>query len=288
MARREQTTTQHPAVEAAHTDLASLEGQKNTVQAEILDSAENKKRLETDYEDRKREIEDDLAIRRREGDIEREKLENQNIPLKAENNRLEQSNSELKKEVATLGTTASSLTEQIGRKEIEREKLISSVGELVNTKIALQKEVNEITPEADALQSKVSLLTKDATELEAKKQTLTHEVTALETKHDSVSKSHIVVTTARNEAQKELTDLEKKISAAKELLATTQNDFIEVERKSGEIVVEAAGKLKEANERLGNAHKLELHVDEKLSHLKELESHFTTEHLARFGYKKTN
>lgn len=81
--------------------------------------------------------------------------------------------------------------------------------------------------------------------------------------------------------------LTKEISGKKESLSVANAELIEVQKKVAEHKQAMATLDTESSTKAGNAARLEQHVDKKLVHLKEIEKQFTTEHLARFGYQKT-
>lgn len=289
--RRDKTTPQTPDVEASRAELDALAGSKDTVQAEFLVVAEDKKRLESEYETRKREISDDLAIVRRETDIEKGKLLTDNASLKKENEQLGHDNRSLRSDSAVLGETYAKIQSDIRDAETKLGTLRADVKKLSDERIQLSQNIELLSPE---LQTLTSALTNGRAELRgielAKLQT-TEKLGALAADHASKGAEHTDFV-AKNKAEREeadrtLTDVKNQIVIKRDELKDVTDKVAELEATITAYREEFTKKDLEITKRMGDASRLETHVDEKLQSLKTLESAFTTEHLARFGYTKT-
>lgn len=287
MARRDQPTPQDPAVEESHAELSILEGNKNAVQTETLSIADNKKRLEVDYGDRKRQIEDELTLKRREADLEKEALEKQNLNLKTEGQSVAQENQKVRAENAGYSAAAVIIKDSIARDEKTKEALTTSVKALTVSKNELQTSVNDLTPKVAELTKKVELLTADVTSLEKRKKDAIDGHVAKAAALEAVTKSHDTLVMKRDEKQTEVNELDKTIAEKREELAKATSSVAEAELQVAAHRKEMFEKDKDSSERAARAARLEQHVQGKLEDLKEIEKQFTTEHLARFGYKKT-
>ncbi len=287
MGRRNNSEPQDPKVEEASTELESIVGQKKSVEAEITSTVTNKKRLEQEYEDRKREIEDDLAIRKREVEKEKANLDNQNLFLRDENKKLEQSKQILQKEHDTFVIIIKTISEQSERDKKALEIISSDVARLTKEKNELQQSINNFTPQVVALESKIAVLQIEYDKLEKAKKETTTIHTTLSTELVEIKKSHSSLTASKDIKQKEINDLDVQIKDTKDKLIIAQSELAEIVNLIQSKKEDLDKRETDLNTRMGNAQRLEVHVSEKLDHLKEIEKQFTNEHLARVGYKKT-
>lgn len=286
MGRRNETT-KDTETEVASSELEHIENTKHTVQSEVLTIADQKKRLEESYGERKREIEDDLAISKRQAEQEKESLSGQNVTLKNENTKLEQANIELRAKNSNLVSERDVLVKDIERSKVELEKLKSGIVPLVEEKKELQKSINDLSPKLAVMQERYSILNRDVIDLEKRKKMIIDDHAVNIAGLKKVTDSHNALVIARDSKQKEVDDIDALLKDKKEALDKSKIEVSDFERIIIHFKQEMDKKTEETNTKMKNAANLEIHVDEKLTHLKEIEKQFTNEHLARMGYKKT-
>lgn len=284
------TQSPHPDVEVVQAEVAVLEGQKKTLQNETLGIAADKKRLIEEGEAAKARIEEEVARKHREGGAELETLDNEIARMRLEKEKLEKTIEEAKVLASThprivmAHTDAREALEKtekdLASKRTELAALLGTEKELGRTVAGHQSLISSIEKDTEALDSKVS----EATVALAQKNI---ERTELETLLGDLR-----ATCAHLEKEKGLKtqELDRHLSGINERLGarlTLENDIAALEKR----MAEKEGAIKEQDaalsERMGAAARLETHVNDKLVHLKELENRFTTEHLARMGYQKT-
>lgn len=285
--RRDQPTPQDPDVEASRAELDALEGHKAKAQAGVLTLAENKNRLESDYDERKREIEDELLVSRREADIEKEHLHDEVSAILSAKEKLEHRGSELRNENAALGEANGKLREDVRQSEMKKGEVFGIVAELQKQERELRALVTALEPQVDGLTHRKQTLERDITRLEISKVNTTRDLAEVRDEDNRARIDHHAwLTTRKNEREtimKELSEMRAEV----EKLITLRDEVRALEAKAEKINADCDERESGANERMANATKLEQHVQEKLESLKALESQFTTEHLARFGYRKT-
>lgn len=285
--RRDQPTPQDPDVEASRAELDALEGNKVNAQAEVLGIAENKKRLESDYEERKREIEDELLVARREADIEKKHLHDEEIVLRTQHDQLRLKSSVLRSENAAFAETNTKLVETVQQNQAKKEETLGIIAELQSHERELRASVTTLEPQVNGLTQSGNDLQRDITRLEISKVNSNRELIDV---RDENNKSridhHAWLTTCKSEREALATELSGMKSEVERLIPL-RDEARMLQTKAEKINADCNVRETSANERMANATKLEQHVQEKLESLKALESQFTTEHLARFGYRKT-
>lgn len=289
--RRDMNTTKDPDVEASQAELHDLEGAKSTVQTELLETAEGKQRLEESFEVRKREIEDELAIRRREAEIEKEAIDRGVLASLEEKKGIDKTIETLKGNIVSLSEEETSLQIRVRECNETTVKASNDMVRLTAQRDTLQEEVDPLLATVTEAQKKFDILTADVEILEERKKTLTEDTSVLATSYSETKIAHDTLSVTyeanKKEAATEIEKLDALVSEKKtELIAATSN-LETVQKDTEKTIKESQEKEDLANKRLESATRLEATVDMKLEHLREVEKAFTTEHLLKYGYKKT-
>lgn len=286
MTRRNPTTILDSDTEEARIELERIEGHKNAMQTEVLGIAQNKKELVTSFEDAKVRLNSEFEQKKSSFNSEIKMLEDRINVLKVEKSKAEkvgeQANTEsqkmlvikenIKTDIAKLTTEQQqnnsnkvSLVKSINELESQLKQLKSDFDNFSNIKSDLVKEIKEKTDEK-------SKLAKDILESEGLVSKYTSDINVLVEQHKHALSDS-------DSSKKSLEEIQPKLSVANAELLDTQKKKVELEQKMQE-------RENDVNKRMGDLTRLEVVVDGKMVQLKELEQHFTTEHLARGGYKK--
>lgn len=287
MAHRERRTATNQTVEASQAELAVIEGAKNTAQDAVLSIAANKKQLEADFETAKKKMDEELTLKREQATAEIRKLDETIAAKKAEVNAATQVATIVIEETKQLETTRDIVQKQLTESNEKLSAANTEVSRLAVLQHNLNDSVKDIRGDYKDAETKLIGVNKELSEVTAK-------VTELAGSHDrllssvTVYKSDISkfeeITKSYSVAHKKLdSEIQTKIAQK----ATLDTEVIEVQKQVSQHKQDMAARDAESTTRAGNAARLEQHVDAKLKHLKELEKAFTTEHLARGGYKAT-
>lgn len=282
--------TQDPDLEAVRLEREHEEGQRDVAQNESISLGERNKQLEASYESRKRDIEDDLAIKRREAEIEKQKIADETLESRNEKATLESGNAVLRGEKATLIATNDTLVEQNYKEEARKERLTTDNTTFANELADIKKQLETLLPELTQVQKSIAEGRGELANVTERKQKASDEHDEfIKKSSEEVSKKtkdyndlcdvHVVKT-------KQIVSLDTQLADKTAQLNTATQKLSEVQTSADTIHVAADKRDKESNERLGNASRLEKLVDAKREQLMEIEKAFTTEHLARIGYKK--
>lgn len=288
MSRRDSSTLQTPEIEASHLELSVIEGRKNTVLNETLSIAENKKQLEKDIVDSRERLEKEYEDKKKGIEADLLKLETRQKKAEVDTKQAEDS-------ARLSGDKVDEM-----RKEIEA--LVPVVWGLQQQKDSLSIEIVSLTKEIKEGKSFLETLTSSVTELDKKGASLSETILGLEKRKTDLETKHVEIINNRNETSDSVNSLrverkalEDKIAEILSLIAEKRGELStineEINKVTGQVAEHKLAMQKrenEANERLKKATDLELFVNDKLERLKELESHFTSEHVARHGYKKTS
>ena len=194
--------------------------------------------------------------------------------VKEETTRLEAVRESVKKDIADLHDQKVKETEEISRLKAVEQKLRESVTGLTHDVVDLQEKIAPLEKELPALGAKI----KSATE----------NLNSIVGRTANQKEAHDTFVAHKAKLEADVAQLSKELENKTKQKANLDIELIDTQKKIAEHKQQMTDRETEANTRAGNAARLELHVNEKLAHLKELESHFTTEHLARTGYKKTD
>lgn len=284
------TQSQHPDVEALQAELAVLGGQKGIILNEVLAISADKKRLTEEFDADKARLDEELAQKHREGGAELEILDKAIATAKAQT-------AEAEREAAAARQTADSLATVHAAHE-EATAQLSSIWEAIQTRSG---EVARLTAAEEELRGTIAQHTEALATLKEDAQAIEAEIAdnqehlrliAAEVAHtiglfDELKAEHGKLGTHKEALVKELGDVLDQVTKRSEALAGINGQIADIEKQVAEHTAAMAEKEAALNERIGKASRLEAHVDEKLQHLKELENRYTTEHLARMGYAKT-
>ena len=287
MSRRNITISKHPDLKASEEELAVLEAAKNTSQGEVLSIAANKKQLEEDFEAAKKRLDEELTLKR--------------AAHAKEMDEMEQKHRNMEMAVITMESVQAMMKEQTATREQVRDSVKKDIADLHDEKVKEKAEVTRLQILVHNLGDSIKDARTDYKELEEKIAPLQKELSILQGKikdstekysdlSDSVAAYHSEINELDTRKRKDtsiLEQLSKEISDKTKQKVDLDIELVDAQKKLSEVKQQAAAVEADANTRAGNAARLEVHVDGKLEHLKELESHFTVEHLARGGYKKT-
>lgn len=287
MARREQTTTKHPDVAASQDDLAILEGRKDAVQKEILVLAENKKQLEADFKTSTEKLDHDLKEKREAHMGELAELSDSIRDTRVVLKKLEADKKTHADELIHLDEKRGAIVKDINTFHGKRSALVNEIG-------TLETRIKELGHIRDTLRTDIKTLETSKTDLEKKVHELTEKIRIDGEAHDRIiahkqlmEGDHAKLVVSKNDTQNELDALNHTIKEKIDELAGLKASIIEVQKEVSDHKQVITAADVEISTRNANAARLEAHVSAKLTELKELEQHFTTEHLARVGYKKT-
>lgn len=283
--------TQNATVETTRAELNTIDGNKRGVQIELDSIIENKRRIEKEYEARRREITDDLAIVKRESEMERDKLLAVNFDLKRDSEKLAEQNRVIRVATAALNETHSAIERDSSQARSKLGILIADIEKSRSELSQIKQGIDLLSPE---LQTLTNALTNGRAELkgvELAKLRTTEKLSTLDAEHSTKSADHeefVRTNTSEKGARTaELSDIQSQIAVKSSELKVVSAKVAELEATVTAYRDEFEKKDAEITTRMKAATNLETHVQEKLESLKTLESAFTTQHLARFGYKKT-
>lgn len=265
--------------------LEEIEGKKSIANAEVLLIADNKKRVEAEAQKRLEGLDQEIEAKQKESreaserhrqllatniaEIEqihkdRDAAQGNAIDARRETTELDAANIEKRQEKEALTASVMTLTAQ--------ESAIKSSIKTLELSLEHDKE-RSVTVKAELAVAEIKLATTNADHAR-----VVPEYEAEKTVHESLKAIRDGRTAENTRLDGEILEKAKKRDALTTELATIERHKIEIETI-------AIARDAESNVRMSNATKLEQKVDAKLMQLKEFESHFTTEHLARVGYK---
>lgn len=286
MRRNGHTTTAHPDTEQAAAELASIVGEKHTVQTEVLSLAQNKKELTETFETEKARMEEELETARKElaqflYDSEQKHRNIQSAIIVAEairdeviagNKKLEERKQVFEPEIIAL--------------ETRKATLIIDVGELETSFSDLQKLITKDEDALAVLNKKKDAAQKDITTLEQQKTDKEKEHSSLSVKVGAHADSVDGLLGVKQQLETDITGIEKSISAKKENLEILRLEEIKVQTKIQEHKDSIAKEDTRINDRLGVLAHAENRAGQQLELLKEAKSHFTSEQLLRVGIRE--
>lgn len=288
MAHRDRRTAKDPDVEASQVELAAIAAEKETKQGEVLAIAQNKKELEQAFEESKVKLDAELTAKRESSAIEIAALDKIIAAKKVEAEVLEKENVNMRSFNGALKTEGESLRSYLARKREELSTITTAIDTHTQTGKKILTDIKTCKDELEAL-----VKNKEAAELGCKN--IEQKLKELHLSHSAKSDELSSATTEFKQllehkaiASAGLRDIELKISDKKDVLSVLNQEEISIQKKISEQKEFIAKQDADSTLRMGNAARLEQHVDKKLSDLKAVEAHFTTEHLARIGYKKTD
>lgn len=299
MARREQAPSQDKDVEASQAELAVLDGEKSKTHDEVLVVINDKKRLEKERDELVSKIDKEVTQKRKAADEEIALLDKAVIAARerksqAERDLMASVSGNVKKDLAQAITDRDAAVKE---RDIEQAKL----AEVRTARTTEEAEVTRLQGLKQNLSDGIADARSDLKNLEGEKKKLEDDLPAKRAEFEQTKKDHVAETsrggallTTNNKLHQqnvaknaELDGVLKQINERNGALIELTNKITEVEKELADKKEEVKKLDADSAERAGNAARLEQHVDEKLAHLKELESHFTTERLAKYGYKKT-
>lgn len=288
MGRREQTTPLDPETEEARAQEAVdlLEGHKNTLQSEITALAENKKQFEADFADSKQKMESELVLAREEINAEKLRINGSNETFKRENKELKIQN-EILKEAYTANTARLDGVEFIIQNDKKvKEQLESDIQSLKNTIESDSRKSKGLISEISLLEDRVGVLIRQTDEYEKRIAESSENLKKTQEHHAKSTLSLKEISSDKSEIETELAQLKSEIEIARTKISAVNDELF---RAQGELASVKSEKQKldtDTATKAGNLARLEARVEEKMIQLKEAETHFTTEHLARVGYQK--
>ena len=288
MSRRIETTPKDPDVEKAREEKEIIEGQKNTLQTEVLDIATTKKELEANFEDAKIRLQEEFDAKKKLLDAEIEKLQNTCVAWRREEL--------VARDAAQVAITQRDLL------FIQKDEHHNAVNEVISKKDAVSADHDKLVELKTQLEKDIQVLTQEVSDLEKSKDALISGISTLASKKKEAEKelaqtlSQISIeedNLKKFQAEKatifgESKELEKQIGSSKAEIKRLQGEAVDFEKKASDYKAEMKAEEDRINEKMGSLSRLEQYVNEKRDELKEVESRFTSEHLARMGYAKSS
>lgn len=284
--RRNQHTAQHPDVEEVRVERDIIEGQKNTLQTEILGMATNKKELEISFENAKKRLGDEFEKKKHVLDQEILAIEAKRDQANAEKDKAEKEAETATQETERIVSEMKTCRESLSSIVDSKEKLQNSCKDLTKEKSHLEARIHELSPIVKELENRERNLVKDIAVLQQKKISLTTEISESTLLISGNQIEHKKVTDQKHQASVLLDETNKKIEQAELRLSTVHNELVDVQKEISEQKQGIQKRESDINDRMGNLARLEVTIDKKRDELKEIEDHFTTEHLGRMGYRK--
>lgn len=287
MARRDLPTSEDKDVEASQAELAVLEGKKNQTQEETLAVAKNKQELEDAFAAAKKQLDEELQAKRATHAKALDDMEQKHRNIEMALSTIESVHTMTKEETARLEAACNGAKEELLGIQDLLAKDKAEVTRLGILKHNLEEGIKDYRTDLRELNEKIEPLKKEHADLLITWRSTSESNAALT---GNMLRSQEVLNKIKEEAEgltTTLVALGKRIDEKKELLFAANGELIDVQKKVSDHKQAMAALDAEISTKAGNAARLEQHVDKKLTHLKEIEKQFTTEHLARFGYKKT-
>lgn len=284
--RRQSQTPESPDLQAERLTRDEITSDLSRLHAQIVTAHASKKILTEEFEKEKERIEGDLAAIKRNFVEEASKID-ENIEKKRQAN------------------TVMNVRNETLRKE--NDNMIADNKRLTDQKSALSDEISANRSFVDGLKrdqnrirSEIEQDKKDAIEASESKKTMRSHIDVMVTtknikqaeldeidlKKESAIRQHAEASVGRDSIHADLTESRAALDRVNGELSQAHESLLAT--KAEELAIKQARDEKEANttERMRIAAILETKVDNKLKNLKEIEDHFTTEHLARLGYSK--
>lgn len=284
--RRTNQQAVDPDVEQSAAELARLQGEQSTVQTATEAIAGNKKKLEEDFAEASKRLAEELAAKRDEASrlikvyrqqIEQMATDRDNATIEAQKAR-DSADTE-RKALADVRAQASILAQDASR-------LREDIKGLITDKEALSKENKSLTLNVKALEDERKDLGGKITDL---KWTLNGTNSTLAVRNGDLERAkneHEALDSSKTDKVDAVNALSRQINDKKTAITKAQEDLIALQKQAADQTAAMQKEKEERDQQVGNAARLEQRVDQKLNQLREAEKEFTTEHLARIGYKK--
>jgi chromosome segregation ATPase len=283
-------TQSHPDVEALQAELAALEAQKHTVQTEMLGIATDKKRLHEEFEADKAKLDEELAQAHRNGGAELEILDEAIATAKTGKQQAEREFEEAQSKARALeGVHAahSEATNQLASTQEAVKVAEKELAQLVAVRQEAEKAIASYRFSFEELAVQKKALAATLAQQKTDVEHVSGEHDALKISLYEVQQIHADYTARKEGAAVELDGIRGQINERLAARTELESEITVLGKQKAVHAAEMAEKDAGITERAARASRLEALVDEKLQHLKELENRFTTEHLARMGYSKT-
>lgn len=286
MAGRHKQTSQDPDVEASQAELAALENRKSKTQEELLALFDEKKKFVADFEDLKKKTIEEMAAKRA---VNAKSIDD-----------MEQKHRNIEMALTTIESVQKMTIEESVKLEAHRDALKKEVGELTETRVKEEKELKRLGEEHSTVKDTIKTTHNELKDLHFKLEPKKTELKEIEAKVAAHTKEYADLSGSVAGYQEDVSKLiELKTKLAKEVdgynreigdkqsgLAKAESDLSEIEKKAADHKVYIDKATIDINNRLEAAGRLEQLVDGKRDHLKQLEALFSTERLAKYGYKK--
>lgn len=287
MSRREQIQTPiEPDVEASQAELARLKGEQESVQTATLAVAENKKKLESDYEAAKKRLDDELEQKRADTDREIKALDAATVRAKGAREKAEQDLASAKdalkhaeRELDETRTEAQKATATLNTAKADAKRLSAQCVALETKMEDCKASLPGLESKKKVLESEISLLGQMIEKAKSDREADTAAMAARQAEHELLGTTKVA-------REAELKAISEQTNEAKTELARAKESLIEIQKQANAQTTAMQTEKEARDVAVGNASRLEKRVDQKLSTLRELEKEFNTEHLARVGYKK--
>lgn len=284
--RRPQTVAHDPKVEASRAELDIIEGQKNTAQVGVLAIAENKKRLEANFEETRTHLDTEISARKKElaafdkthkermGTYEKEERD-------ARDARDEAAIAQKSAEKDLEGVQAS-----IGEQQDKKKSIDESVKSLEATEKHLHASIAHLAPGLRVVENKSAKAAQELAKLKLKIVDLEAKYAEQAVLNATEYQEYESLKGQKTKREEEIAYLDKIFAEISKKIWEGEERLVKVQNEHSLHEQEMVKREDMVNERLGNATRVEIRVDQKLDQLKQAETEFTTEHLTRIGYKK--
>lgn len=272
-------------LENARVERDIIEGQKNTLQTEVLGIAKNKQDLEANFEFAKRKLDEEFTNKKEILDQEIKKLEGDCVTLRNQKIKFEaEINFAIQEKEKAINDKE---IHQKEAKEIFTKKDVLSVEHLnlVKSTSELNQKINELKPTISTLEIEKSSLSKEVFELATERDEISTNIIELKNQSIVEEKKLKIFTDENSEVTKNLDEGKKTFEEIKTFISQAQAELLEVQKKVADHTQKMQDREGEVNVRMGNLIRLENRVDEKMERLSEAKKEFTTEHLSRMGIK---
>ena len=285
MSRKESQTNQDPDLEALQSEKENVEGQKNTLQTEVLGIAQNKKELEANFENAKNHLQDEF-------DLKKQTLEKEiaDLEVRCATLRLKIKGAEEESEQAINEKNKVVVDKEFHQNEYTRIKTESEKENVVHTKLLQENKI--LTENIVISKSELERYTKEKNtflkeifDLKKVKGEVFEENVIAEKKLADAREELVKITRKQNEVLEETVIENQSLEKVQKQVSDEQIKLLDIQKKVSEHESQMQKRESEVNEKMGNLSRLEIRVDSKLEQLKEIKKEFTTEHLARMGYK---
>lgn len=283
--RRPQIILQDQDTEVVRAEKDSIEGHKNTLQAEVLVIAENKKKLEAQFKESKKQLEEEFIAKKNELDSGFILLQKRNQTAKNELEKSENDSMHAMNRTAQLIKEKNSLAEEvtlyITKKDSTKKEYLIAEGE----KISLKREIALLTPQLEKINGQISESNLALKKILSDKESQLLEVSILEKKTSDLKNELKHIENSLVENSKKITISGREKIDAESKLSIIKNELEIAEKNLEQVRANAKSQSESIGEKMESLVRLQSYVDDRLQLFKEAKALFSTEQLVRMGIK---